>query len=506
MKDVDAPGRLRKVGPSLRHLDSKVDYTLALQLDSQAVRLPSDDADAAVLRPLPSILNDEAKDFTITGADGNPVEVTDLEYTAAVRRHRDSRAHAVPARQQPAVRVSRSARRHHRSAVGRARQVAVRIARLPGLPLAQRLPRHRLDARARPVARRREVQHRQGPALALQLGAAAESLSLADGDARTCSSSRSPKSTPPASRPARSPIRPPTSPRSCCRVPADWQPTDAPAGPELTADEERALADLTAVWLSASFPKRLAATYARRKASPIAWPDTVKVDERGLLAAEHDAGQSHAAAARLRGQALAEPLRLLRLPRHSRLRRRQADRHAAGQLGPQGRVAAGVREHRRVPGDARHRSRIGSRTALHGGTRRRSRPRPRSARLRSRRPASSCSRSTGHQRQGFLWQKLREPRSFDYATTKTKRYDERLRMPLFPFNAEEREQVMTFVLGLTSEPPAEQYIYNPGPRRAGDRPGPPRARQVQLRAAATSSTWSAGSSPSSRTCSKSRRK
>ena len=27
------------------------------------------------------------------------------------------------------------------------------------------------------------------------------------------------------------------------------------------------------------------------------------------------------------------------------------------------------------------------------------------------------------------------PRSFDYAATKTKRYDERLRMPKFPFNA-----------------------------------------------------------------------
>jgi hypothetical protein len=69
-----------------------------------------------------------------------------------------------------------------------------------------------------------------------------------------------------------------------------------------------------------------------------------------------------------------------------------------------------------------------------------------------------------HQRQGFLWQKLRMPRSFDFAATKTKRYDERLRMPLFPLNAEQREQVMTFVLGLTSEPPAEKYIYNPGPR------------------------------------------
>src|SRR6185436_13471619 len=32
-----------------------------------------------------------------------------------------------------------------------------------------------------------------------------------------------------------------------------------------------------------------------------------------------------------------------------------------------------------------------------------------------------------HQRNGFLWQKLRMPRSFDYQATVTKRYDERLR-------------------------------------------------------------------------------
>ncbi len=57
------------------------------------------------------------------------------------------------------------------------------------------------------------------------------------------------------------------------------------------------------------------------------------------------------------------------------------------------------------------------------------------------------------------------PRSFDYETTQTKRYDERLRMPKFPFNAEEREAVMTFVLGLTQEAPAARYIYQPGPRQ-----------------------------------------
>jgi hypothetical protein len=57
------------------------------------------------------------------------------------------------------------------------------------------------------------------------------------------------------------------------------------------------------------------------------------------------------------------------------------------------------------------------------------------------------------------------PRSFDYQTTKTKRYDERLRMPRFPFSAEQREAVMTFVLGLTNEAPDARYIYKPTPRQ-----------------------------------------
>lgn len=85
----------------------------------------------------------------------------------------------------------------------------------------------------------------------------------------------------------------------------------------------------------------------------------------------------------------------------------------------------------------------------------------------------------GHHREGFIWQKLRLPRSYDYKKTKNKGYNERLRMPKFTFNyregrsAEEnaqadkdaREAVITFVLGLVNEPPAEKYIYHADPRR-----------------------------------------
>ncbi len=72
-----------------------------------------------------------------------------------------------------------------------------------------------------------------------------------------------------------------------------------------------------------------------------------------------------------------------------------------------------------------------------------------------------------HGRAGFLWQKLRDPRSYDYKKIETKGYDERLRMPRFPFSERDIEAVATFVLGLVAEPPAEKYVYRPqGPAKS----------------------------------------
>ncbi len=65
---------------------------------------------------------------------------------------------------------------------------------------------------------------------------------------------------------------------------------------------------------------------------------------------------------------------------------------------------------------------------------------------------------------GFLYQKLREPRGYDYHKTLNKGFNERLRMPQFPFTVEEREAVMTFVLGLVADPPSAKYIYQPDER------------------------------------------
>jgi len=70
-----------------------------------------------------------------------------------------------------------------------------------------------------------------------------------------------------------------------------------------------------------------------------------------------------------------------------------------------------------------------------------------------------------HEREGFIWQKLREPRSYDYRMTENKDYIDRLRMPKFNLNDAQREAVITFVLGLVAEPPAAQYVYSADPRR-----------------------------------------
>ena len=71
---------------------------------------------------------------------------------------------------------------------------------------------------------------------------------------------------------------------------------------------------------------------------------------------------------------------------------------------------------------------------------------------------------THHGRAGFAMQKLREPRSYDVDKITNKAYDDRLRMPLFPFTDEQREAIVTVLLGLVAEPPAPQYVYQPDRR------------------------------------------
>ncbi len=92
-----------------------------------------------------------------------------------------------------------------------------------------------------------------------------------------------------------------------------------------------------------------------------------------------------------------------------------------------------------------------------------------------------------HSREGFLHLKLADPRSYDYGRRRS--WDDRLRMPQFQFarsrkkpgetdeayairhsleEAEAREAVMTFVLGLVAEPVNLKYRSNPGPDRLNE--------------------------------------
>jgi mono/diheme cytochrome c family protein len=91
-----------------------------------------------------------------------------------------------------------------------------------------------------------------------------------------------------------------------------------------------------------------------------------------------------------------------------------------------------------------------------------------------------------HQREGFLHQKLVEPRSYDFNRLRT--WDDRLRMPQFKFargnvkplegetpeqaeareEAEARDAVMTFILGLVAEPVPASYVYTPPPDKLAE--------------------------------------
>jgi mono/diheme cytochrome c family protein len=92
-----------------------------------------------------------------------------------------------------------------------------------------------------------------------------------------------------------------------------------------------------------------------------------------------------------------------------------------------------------------------------------------------------------HRREGFLHQKLVEPRSFDFDRKLT--WEDRLRMPQFRFartkkrdgesdeeyqtrqefeEAEAREAVMTFILGLVAEPIPLKYLNRPNPDRLAE--------------------------------------
>ncbi len=67
-------------------------------------------------------------------------------------------------------------------------------------------------------------------------------------------------------------------------------------------------------------------------------------------------------------------------------------------------------------------------------------------------------------REGFAWQKLRAPRSFDYQVAARKDYLDWLTMGQFDFTPAEREQIVAFLLSLVADPPPEPYVFGGEPR------------------------------------------
>lgn len=453
LKDVDTPGSFRRVGPSLRHLESKVEFAWLYSW----IRRPAD------FRPstrMPQFfghyehLEAEAPDYTIVDAQGNERQITDAQYTA---RFESIEIRALTefllANSQPFEYVdppqgveSPSAERGKWLFESRGCLACHSHVDFPGIHSTQGPDLSRVAAKFNTGKGQRWLYSWLKSPNSYHTQTVMPNLYLDPITETDAAGAPTGRVTDPAAD-----IR-----AFLIGVPADWQPESIP-GQELSADELSALEDLTAVWLSASFPRRRAEQYAR-DGIPERLAATVKIDEQGLVgmtAANRTERQLNYVARRslsrygcfgchdIPGYETAKPIGTPL----ANWGRKDTSQLAFENIGAF-LATHGVEED-------------GSDAPAHGeGHEHGIDP-------------LNLDPDTGffvqslssHQRAGFLWQKLRMPRSFDYAATKTKRYDERLRMPKFPFTAEEREKVMTFVLGLVSEPPAEKYIYNPGPRQ-----------------------------------------
>ncbi len=486
LKDVDAPGSFRKVGPSLRHLNSKVDYNWLYSW----IRKPAD------FRPttrMPQFflnhehLNNTDKAFTIRDAEGKEVKVTDLEYTKRFENIEvralaqfllaDSQKFEYIASPQTGMEPA-SKDRGKLLFETRGCLACHTHVDFPGIHSTQGPDLSRLAAKLNTDKGRQWLYSWLKAPNHYYPRTAMPNLFL-DPIAET--------------DPSGKPTGRVTDPAADIReyllsVPTDWKPEQAVPGANLTADEMLALNDLTTVWLSASFPRKRAERYAT-EGIPDSMAGTVKVDEKVLVGnlkndpnerarrqleyvgrrslsrygcfGCHDipgyetakpigtplASWGRKDPAQLAFENINEFLSLHGnyVPTRGPVQNMDAA-HIVSAPAPKG----PVKGYNAEPGEGTH-------EGGHGLN-------PRDDKYSSD-TGYFLQSLASHSRHGFLWQKLRMPRSFDYETTQVKRYDERLRMPKFPFDEREREAVMTFVLGLTQEAPDAKYIYKPSPRQ-----------------------------------------
>lgn len=486
LKDVDVPGPFRKVGPSLRHLNSKVDYNW---VDSW-IRRPSD------FRPttrMPQFflnyehLNNEDKAFSIHDAAGNEEKVTDLEYT---KRFESIEIRALAefllANSQPFDYI----------------EPPQGITEAPSKERGKALFETRGCLACHSHSDFPNIHSTQGP----DLSRLSAKLNTEKGQRWLYSWLKSPNHYYPRTAmpnvfldpiaeadAAGNPTGRVTDPAADVRafllsVPTDWRPEQTPAS-ELTANEKQDLNELTTVWLSASFPHRRAVDFAKT-GIPDALAGAIKIDEKVLLAPykdDNDKTQRQLEYVARRSLSRYGCFGCHDIPGYETAKPIGTPLASWGRKDPSQLAFENIAEFLSVHGEF-----IPKRGAASQPAGPESKGKDVAGMVH---PAAAYNAEPGeggheenrefnplddkfdgdtgyflqslasHERNGFLWQKLRMPRSFDYEATRTKRYDERLRMPKFPFDAREREAVMTFVLGLTNEAPASRYIYKPGPRQ-----------------------------------------
>jgi cytochrome c2 len=482
LKDLDTPGSFRKVGPSLRYLNSKVDYNWLYSW----IRKPAD------FRPstrMPQFflnyehLNNTDKAFTIHDAEGKEQKITDLEYTQRFEQIEiRALAQFLLANSQPFQNLGQPQGVTEQPSAERGKIVFETRGCLachshvdfPGIHSTQGPDLSRLSAKLNTPKGQQWLYSWVKQPNHYYARTAMPNVFLDPITEKDAAGNATGKVTDPAADVV----------AYLLSVSTDWKPEAAISAGELTPDEKNSLNELTTVWLSASFPRLRAEKIAKQGIDP-AQASSVKVDERVLVGSFgnneeervkrqleyvarrsisrygcfgcHDipgyegakpigtplASWGRKDPAQLAFENIGEFLKL-----HSDFLPTKAGAASHGAHQPAGEPGLAAN-----PGDHAE----GGHAEGHGVN-----------------PLDDkFDNDTGyflqslnsHERHGFLWQKLRMPRSFDYETTRTKRYDERLRMPKFPFDEKQREAVMTFVLGLTNEAPDARYIYKPSPRQ-----------------------------------------
>ncbi len=479
LKDVDTPGAFRKVGPSLRYLNSKVDYAWV----ASWIRKPSD------FRPstrMPQFflnyehLGTKDKAFTIHDAAGEEQSVTDLDFTKRFERI-EIRALAtfLLADSQPfeyvgppnGITEAPSAERGKHLFETRGCLACHSHVDFPDIHSTQGPNLSRLSAKLNTDKGRKwlyswlKAPNHYFPRTAMP------NLFLDPIAEKDANGKPTGKVTDPAA----------DIMAFLLSVPTDWHPNAEVSSPELSPEDKAALNDLTAVWLSASFPRLRAEKFAKDGIDP-ALTSSVKVDERVLIGPLDDSNRAQRQLEYVGRRSLSRYgcFGCHDIPGYETAKPIGTPLADWGRKDPARIAFENINEFLATHGQFIPTRDLGNSPAKangagsaepgatvleskHGGHAEQNALNPLADKY-DPDTAYFLQSLNSHERNGFLWQKLRMPRSFDYEATRTKRYDERLRMPKFPFDESEREAVMTFVLGLTDEAPASKYIYHPGPR------------------------------------------